>query len=100
MTGAPKIKSVQLLSSLEDNVPRGVYSGCLGFLDLGKQGNSEFSVVIRTIVWNGKREPSCYLIGAGGAVVMLSDAVSEESEMRLKAQSVLPTLMSFLESDH
>jgi len=34
MTGAPKLRSVQLLDSLELNVKRGVYSGCLGYIGI------------------------------------------------------------------
>ncbi|KAF9580730.1 bifunctional tryptophan synthase trp1 [Lunasporangiospora selenospora] len=34
MTGAPKLRSVQLLDSLEGNVTRGVYSGCLGYIGI------------------------------------------------------------------
>jgi anthranilate/para-aminobenzoate synthase component I len=32
MTGAPKLRSVQLLDSLENHVKRGIYSGCLGYI--------------------------------------------------------------------
>ncbi|KAF9116747.1 Protein phosphatase PP2A regulatory subunit B [Mortierella sp. AM989] len=34
MTGAPKLRSVQLLDSLENHVKRGVYSGCLGYIGI------------------------------------------------------------------
>ncbi|KAF8931507.1 hypothetical protein BGZ58_007585 [Dissophora ornata] len=34
MTGAPKLRSVQLLDSLEHHVKRGVYSGCLGYIGI------------------------------------------------------------------
>ncbi|KAF9925659.1 hypothetical protein FBU30_004610 [Linnemannia zychae] len=34
MTGAPKLRSVQLLDSLEHHVRRGVYSGCLGYIGI------------------------------------------------------------------
>ena len=47
MTGAPKIRSCQLLHNLERR-PRGIYSGVLGYLDIG--GGGDFSVVIRTAV--------------------------------------------------
>jgi len=34
MTGAPKLRSVQLLDSLEHHVKRGIYSGCLGYIGI------------------------------------------------------------------
>lgn len=34
MTGAPKLRSVQLLDSLEHHVERGIYSGCLGYIGI------------------------------------------------------------------
>lgn len=60
MTGAPKLRSVQLLDELENNIPRGVYSGCLGYISLHdgatggggsrRGGTAKFNVVIRTVV--------------------------------------------------
>jgi anthranilate/para-aminobenzoate synthase component I len=50
MTGAPKRRACQILHKLEDP-PRGVYSGVLGYLDVG--GGGDFSVVIRsTFRWD------------------------------------------------
>ena len=46
MTGAPKLRSCQLLSRIEQSVPRSVYAGVLGYMDVG--GGGDFSVVIRT----------------------------------------------------
>lgn len=48
MTGAPKLRSCQILRSLETNHPRGVYSGIVGYMDIG--GGGDFSVVIRSAV--------------------------------------------------
>lgn len=53
MTGAPKVRACQLLQTLEgnDTSRRGIYSGVLGYLDVG--GGGDFSVVIRSACrWN------------------------------------------------
>lgn len=82
MTGAPKLRSVQLLAGLE-GAPRGVYSGALGFL--GADGRTELSIVIRTAVRDAAGRWS---VGAGGAVVLESDPDAEADEVLLKARSV------------
>ena len=46
MTGAPKKRSCDLLSIIEGEKARGVYSGVIGYLDVG--GGGDFSVVIRS----------------------------------------------------
>ena len=73
MTGAPKLRSCQLLQGLEGK-PRGVYSGVIGYLDVG--GRGDFSVVIRSAVrWNGGHADSSTFNDAGGGLneVGLSD---------------------------
>ena len=59
MTGAPKLRSCQILKSLEHH-PRGIYSGVLGYMDVG--GGGDFSVVIRSAVrWDADaRHPPTY----------------------------------------
>ncbi|KAI8823200.1 glutamine amidotransferase of anthranilate synthase [Fimicolochytrium jonesii] len=83
MTGAPKLRTVDILETLE-KAPRGPYSGVLGYFSL--TGAAEFSVVIRTAVVT-RDEIS---VGAGGAIIALSDPEEEYREMLLKANSVLP----------
>jgi para-aminobenzoate synthetase len=103
MTGAPKLRTVKILEELEGvGMGRGVYSGCLGFISL--RGETDMNVVIRTAVLRKERKNTTndgggeneeevlhVDVGAGGAVVYMSDPVAEFDEMVLKAQSVLPT---------
>ncbi|KAG9303905.1 hypothetical protein G9A89_005815 [Geosiphon pyriformis] len=102
MTGAPKLRSVQILDDLEDQMPRGIYSGCLGYFSFqdGKmgrnQGSAMFSVVIRTAVVFGGTELS---IGAGGAITYPSDPDAEWREMLLKSQSVVPSVLAYLNQE-
>ena len=104
MTGAPKLRSCQILRSLEPH-PRGVYSGVLGYLDVG--GGGDFSVVIRTAVRWDRPTPDDsddlkggedvgeettgdgWSIGAGGAVTGLSTEEGEWEEMLAKLRSTI-----------
>ncbi|KAI4755755.1 para-aminobenzoate synthase [Aureobasidium sp. EXF-3400] len=85
MTGAPKKRSCELLTGIEGGA-RGIYSGVLGYFDVG--GGGDFSVVIRTAFqWD---DEGVWRIGAGGAVTVLSSPMAEFEEMDLKRQSCLP----------
>lgn len=86
MTGAPKYRTMQILGQLEQSVPRGAYSGALGFFSLS--GAVDLSVVIRTLELgdHGVR------IGAGGAIVHQSSPESEFAEVLLKLRAPLSAL--------
>lgn len=85
VTGAPKKRSVSILQQLE-SVPRGVYTGCLGYFSLN--GCADFNIVIRTLVQDDEQ----LSLGVGGAIIALSDPEQEYDEMLLKAQSSLRTM--------
>jgi len=89
MTGAPKKRSCEILDRLEER-RRGVYSGVLGYLDVG--GGGAFSVCIRTAVSNADEDRDgrqTWRVGAGGAITVLSDVEAEWREMNTKLESVL-----------
>jgi aminodeoxychorismate synthase component I len=85
MTGAPKIEAMTILERLEP-AERGVYSGALGWIDLG--GAMDLSVVIRTVVFG----EGGATFSVGGAVVADSDPQSELDEARQKAFALVRAL--------
>jgi para-aminobenzoate synthetase/4-amino-4-deoxychorismate lyase len=78
VTGAPKVRAMQLLAGLEDN-PRGVYTGAIGFFS---PRQTIFNVAIRTLELEGGRGT----MGAGSGIVIDSDAAEEFRECLLKAE--------------
>jgi len=77
ITGAPKIRAMQLIAELEHR-PRGVYTGAIGFFS--KQ-ETVFNVAIRTLELNGEHGT----MGVGSGIVIDSDPAQEFRECLLKA---------------
>ncbi|MCS3843837.1 aminodeoxychorismate synthase component I [Microbacterium sp. AK031] len=86
MTGAPKLSAMTLLHELEGGAPRGVYSGCFGYV--GADGAMDLAMVIRSILIDGDRA----VVGAGGGITWGSDAASEVEEVTTKARAPLAAL--------
>lgn len=87
MTGAPKIRAMQLIDEYE-NINRGLYSGSVGYIL--PSGNFDFNVVIRSIQYN---EATRYLsIMVGSAITDMCNAEEEYNECLLKAQALINTL--------
>jgi para-aminobenzoate synthetase/4-amino-4-deoxychorismate lyase len=78
ITGAPKVRAMQLIGELEDS-PRGVYTGAIGFFSPRR---TVFNVAIRTLELDGARGT----MGVGSGVVIDSDPAQEFRECLLKAE--------------
>ena len=85
MTGAPKIRAVELLDAIEHRA-RGVYSGAFGYFSL--DGRADLAMVIRSIVIDQHGAT----IGAGGGITALSVPEEELAEVKLKAAALLAAL--------
>jgi para-aminobenzoate synthetase component 1 len=85
MTGAPKIRAMEIIEELEE-FKRGIYSGALGYM--GYDGNSDLSVIIRTLILEGDRG----YFQTGGAIVWDSDPEQEYQECMDKAQGIIRAL--------
>ena len=111
MTGAPKLSAVEILAALE-GVPRGIYSGCFGWID--DRGSLELAMTIRSVVLTGDiserggsagraaqetpggergaRRFTLAELGAGGGITSDSIPERELAEMHLKAAPLLRAL--------
>jgi para-aminobenzoate synthetase component 1 len=85
MTGAPKIKAVEILRKLE-SAPRDIYSGAFGYL--GFDGSADFGMTIRTLVFEGDSAT----LGIGGGITIDSDPDGEFEETMLKSMALLRAL--------
>jgi len=84
VTGAPKRRTMELIAALED-VPRGAYTGAIGFAlpaAGGGLGTSTWSVAIRTLVARG----AAGRLGVGGGILIDSDAAAEYDELLTKGR--------------
>ncbi len=79
MTGAPKLKAMQLIDELEKEA-RGFFSGTVGYIE--PNGNFDFNVIIRSLLFNEKK--GIYKFHAGSAITMASDAELEYQECDVK----------------
>ena len=85
ITGAPKIRAMELLERLEP-VRRGPYTGIAGWL--GPDGGMATSILIRTFVADGER----LSLHVGGGITWRSEAAEEWDETVAKARGPLAAI--------
>ncbi|MBD0295677.1 MAG: chorismate-binding protein, partial [Flavisolibacter sp.] len=87
MTGAPKHNVLQLIDQYE-SFSRGLFSGSVGYIQ--PNGDFDFNVVIRSILYNSEERYLSYLVGSG--ITFYSDAEKEWEECLLKAAAIKKVL--------
>ncbi len=83
MTGAPKVSAMNIIESLEET-KRGLYSGAVGYFT--PNGDFDFNVVIRSILYNQKQHYTSYSVGS--AITSKSIPENEYQECLLKAAAM------------
>lgn len=83
VTGAPKISTMKIIDSLE-NDNRRIYTGGIGFFSPG--GGAVFNVAIRTAVIDNRTKKG--EMGIGSGIVYDSDPEKEFEECKLKAKFI------------
>lgn len=86
ITGCPKKRTMEIIAKLEQT-KRGAYCGSAGYFSAS--GNMDLNIMIRTLFYqNGQ-----YTFGAGGGIVIDSDAGCEYQESLDKAEALKRSLL-------
>jgi para-aminobenzoate synthetase component 1 len=83
MTGAPKVRTMQLIDEYERSA-RGLYAGSVGYFS--PDGDFDLNVVIRALQYDAKTNKLAYQVG--GAITWDSDPEAEYEETLLKAAAI------------
>jgi para-aminobenzoate synthetase/4-amino-4-deoxychorismate lyase len=84
ITGAPKIRSMEIISELEKS-NRGIYTGAIGIIQDHK---AVFNIPIRTMIINKSSNKG--ELGLGSGIVWDSNAENEYKEVLLKGEFINP----------
>lgn len=90
VSGAPKVRSMQIINEMEDGATRGLYAGSFGFVDM--RGGLESVVGLRSLMRNGDE----LSVQAGAGIVYDSDEQAEYRETEHKMRVAKETLTPFL----
>ena len=87
MTGAPKLRVMQLIDQYESG-SRGIFSGSVGYIT--PDGDFDFNVVIRSIMYNAATQYLSYQTGSG--ITFYSNAAQEWEECLWKGAAIKKVL--------
>jgi para-aminobenzoate synthetase component 1 len=87
MTGAPKHRVMELIDRYEVS-ERGIFSGSVGYFN--PEGDFDFNVVIRSIMYNAASRYLSYQVGSG--ITFYSSPQKEWEECLLKAEAIKKVL--------
>ncbi len=90
VSGAPKIRSMQIIHDYEQGETRGLYAGSFGFFDV--RGDVEMVVGLRSLM----RQKHQLMIQAGAGIVYDSIPKKEYAETVMKMQTGIRTVEPFL----
>ncbi len=91
ITGAPKIRAMQIIDELEGNA-RGAYCGSLGYFNY--DGTGRFNILIRSL----QRYGDALSIWAGGGITVASNVDAEYQECFDKVSALLDFLNQFADT--
>jgi para-aminobenzoate synthetase component 1 len=74
---------VELIGQYERS-PRGIFSGAVGYVS--PEGDFDFNVVIRSLLYNGENKYLSYQVGSG--ITFYSDPQAEYEECLVKAEGI------------
>jgi len=89
MTGAPKVSAMKIIEKYE-TTKRGLYSGAVGYFT--PNGNFDFNVVIRSILYNADKKYVSFSVGS--AITVKSNPEKEYEECLLKAKAMKQVLLN------
>jgi anthranilate/para-aminobenzoate synthase component I len=90
VSGAPKVRAMQIIHKHEEGRPRGLYAGSFGFIGLG--GGAQFVVGLRSLMKTGTE----LRIGAGAGIIHDSVPRNEYDETEAKMQIARSVIAPFL----
>ncbi|WP_428564992.1 MAG: anthranilate synthase component I family protein [Solidesulfovibrio sp. DCME] len=96
LSGAPKVRAMEMIADLEERLPRGPYAGCIGWIGLDEgHVNLDMGITIRSL-WI---RDGMVTWQAGAGIVYDSDPAKEWMECQNKARVIAEVLAAKEDGD-